>query len=145
MTDPAIDAFLAAHGDLRIRGAFRLLGVVLTVGLVMPLTVDSPHVFHEGVYLIYPGPFTACWLLGELVVACRRALRRSVPRIPMARAIRRSSVRSPDSCASRAAPASRSREARVALLAERREVAHQRALHTGVVGDALAPTAVTAL
>jgi len=89
VTDPAIDAFLAAHGDLRIRGAFRLLGVLVTVGLVMPLTVDSLQVFHEGVYLIYPGPFAACWLLGELVVACRRALRRGAPRIPMARAIRR--------------------------------------------------------
>ena len=88
MTDPAIDAFLAAHGDLRIRGAFRLLGVLLTVALVLPLSVDSLQVFHEGVYLIYPGPFAACWVAGELVVACRRALRRSVPRIPVARIVR---------------------------------------------------------
>jgi hypothetical protein len=89
VTDPAIDAFLAAHADLRIRGAFRLLGVLLTVVLVLPLSVDSLHVFHEGVYLIYPGPFAACWVLGELAVAGRRALRRSVPRIPAARLVRR--------------------------------------------------------
>lgn len=88
MTDPAIDAFLAAHGDLRIRGAFRLLGVLLTVVLVLPLSVDSLEVFHEGVYLIYPGPFAACWVLGELVVGCRRALRRRVPAIPVARVLR---------------------------------------------------------
>jgi hypothetical protein len=89
VSDPAIDAFLAAHGDLRIRGMFRLLGLLLTVALVLPLSVDSPEVFHDGVYLIYPGPFAACWVLGELVVACRRALRRSTPRLPLARVVRR--------------------------------------------------------
>lgn len=88
MSDPAIDAFLTANGDLRIRGAFRLLGILLSALLVLPLTVDSLDVFHEGVYLIYPGPFAACWVLGELVVGCRRALRRSVPRIPVARLLR---------------------------------------------------------
>ena len=88
MRDPAIDAFLAANGDLRLRGAFRLLGVVLTVALVLPLTVDSLQVFHEGVYLIYPGPFAACWMLGELAVGCRRALRRRMPRLPVARIVR---------------------------------------------------------
>ncbi|MBV8759802.1 MAG: hypothetical protein JO257_21110 [Deltaproteobacteria bacterium] len=85
--DPAIDAFLTAHADLRIRGAFRLLGVVLTAALVMPLTIDSLQVFHEGVYLIYPGPFAACWALGEAVVAVRRAIRGRVPRIPVARVV----------------------------------------------------------
>ena len=93
MTDPAIDAFLAAHGDLRIRGVFRLLGVLLTVALVLPLSVDSLQVFHEGVYLIYPGPFVVCWLLGELAVVCRRAVRRSVPRIPQARVVQHASPR----------------------------------------------------
>ena len=88
MSDPAIDAFLAANGDLRIRGAARLLGVLLTAVLVLPFTVDSLDVFHEGVYLIYPGPFVACWLLGELAVAGRRALRRRHPRIPLARVVR---------------------------------------------------------
>lgn len=93
MTDPAIDAFLAANGDLRVRGAFRLLGVMLTALLVLPFTLDSLDVFHEGVYLIYPGPFAACWVCGELVVGFRRVLRRmirpAVPRIPIARALRR--------------------------------------------------------
>ena len=88
MTDPAIDAFLHAQGDLRIRGAFRLLGVVLTVVLVLPFSIDSLQVFHEGVYLLYPGPFVACWVMGELVVACRRALRRRVTQIPAAYVIR---------------------------------------------------------
>lgn len=80
MSDPAIDAFTAAHADLRIRGAFRLLGVLLTVALVLPLTIDTLEVFHEGVYLIYPGPFAACWALGELAIAFRSALRRRPPR-----------------------------------------------------------------
>ncbi len=88
MTDPAIDAFLASHGDLRIRGAFRLLGVLLTVALVLPLTVDTLDVFHDGVYLVYPGPFAACWVLGELVVTARRIARRRLPRIPVARLVR---------------------------------------------------------
>ena len=86
--DPAIDSFLASHGDLRIRAAFRLLGVLLTVALVVPLSVVSVEVVHDGIYLIYPGPFAGCWVLGELVVAARRALRRRNPRIPVARLVR---------------------------------------------------------
>lgn len=87
MTDPAIDAFIAANSDLRIRGAFRLVGVLLTATLVMPFTIDSLQVFHDGIYLVYPGPFAACWVLGELAVAARRALRRRTPRIPIARLV----------------------------------------------------------
>ncbi len=93
MSDPALDAFVTSNGDLRIRGAFRLLGVLLTAVLVLPLTVDTLEVFHEGIYLIYPGPFAACWLLGELAVLLRRVLRPRVPHIPVARVVRRPATR----------------------------------------------------
>ena len=86
--DPAIDAFVAAQGDRRVRGAFRLTGTLLTVALVFVLSIDTLDVFHEGVYLIYPVPFVAFWLLGELGTGARRLARARNPRIPLARVVR---------------------------------------------------------
>ena len=86
--DPAIDAFTAAQGDRRIRGAFRLAGMLLTLAIVFVLSIDSLHVFNEGVYILYPVPIVAFWVLGEIVVGARRFARTCSPRIPVARVVR---------------------------------------------------------
>ena len=86
--DPAIDAFVAAQGDRRIRGAFRLAGTLLTVALVFVLSIDSLEVFHDGVFIIYPVPFVAFCVLGEVVVGARHLARARNPRIPLARLLR---------------------------------------------------------
>lgn len=86
--DPAIDAFVTAHGDRRIRGAFRLAGTLLTVAIVFVLSIDSLQVFHDGVFVIYPVPIVVFWLLGEVVVGARRLARDQAPPIPVARLLR---------------------------------------------------------
>lgn len=86
--DPAIDAFVAAQGDRRIRGAFRLAGTVLTLAIVFVLSIDSLQVFHEGVFIVYPVPIVVFWVLGELGVGARRLERGRKPRIPLARVVR---------------------------------------------------------
>jgi len=88
MDDPAIDAFTCAQGDRRVRGAFRLVGIVAAVAIAFVLSLGQLEVFHEGVYLVYPVPVVVCWLLGELAVGVRRELRARNPRIPQARLLR---------------------------------------------------------
>jgi hypothetical protein len=82
--DPAVEAFVVAQGDRRMRGAFRLAGVIVTLCLAFALTIDSLQVFHDGAYLLYPLPFVAFALVGELAVAMRRLVRPRNPRIPQA-------------------------------------------------------------
>jgi len=85
--DPAIEAFVAAQGDTRIRGALRLAGTLLTLAILLVFSIDSLEVFHEGVFLIYPVPIVVFWVLGELVVGARRLARQRAPRIPLARVV----------------------------------------------------------
>lgn len=86
--DPAIDAFVAAQGDKRIRGGFRLAGTLLTLAILLVFSIDSLEVFHEGVFIVYPVPIVVFWGLGEVVVGARRLARHHAPRIPVARLLR---------------------------------------------------------
>ena len=86
--DPAIAAFLVAQSDRRVRGAFRLVGALITVALVFVTVPASLEIFHKGLWVVYPAPPVVLWALGELVVAARREVRSRNPPIPRARVVR---------------------------------------------------------
>lgn len=86
--DPAIETFLAAHAQLRIRAAFRLAGILATVVTAFVISLDSLDAYHDGAPVLIPLPFVACWLLGHLGAATYRLHTERHPQIPRARVVR---------------------------------------------------------
>lgn len=88
MDDAAIVAFCEAQLDRRVRGAFRLLGVLAGVAIAFVLSLAQLEVSREPVTVVVAAPIVGFTLLGELVVRLLHLWRARNPRIPQARLVR---------------------------------------------------------
>lgn len=88
MDDPAIAAFREAQLDRRVRGAFRLLGVIAGLAVTFVLSVGALIMYGWPPFpVLVAGPFVTGVLLGEVAVLLLRMWRAHHPRIPRARVV----------------------------------------------------------